>query len=435
MRYLLCFALIPIVLAGCNRGPVRVKAEATVKTDVPKKKPLRRIIEQPATVEGFQEAPLIAHVSGYVKEVYVDIGADVEANSLLAELSVPELVQEHAQKTAMVVQARADWDQATEALKAAEARIATTEAQVREAKAAVGRADALRDRWASEYHRVGELYAAKVVEKQILDETLNQFRSAQATRSEMLAKVDSCEAIAKESVARRDKAKADVAAAKARIAVAQADEGKLKEMVGYREIRAPFKGIVTHRNIHKGHYLQPNAAGHPALVFSVARLDKLRIIADIPESEAMYIRDGLQAKIEAPIFKDETFAGEVSRTSKALDPKSRTLRVEVDYVNKEGKLRPGMFVNMTLTVALGERFTLPATAIFPYADAPCCWRVVDGKAVRTPLKTGVRDGADVEVTQMQTGPATWNAIDGTEEVVVANLGAVSEGKELQAKRQ
>jgi RND family efflux transporter MFP subunit len=435
MRYFLCFALVPIVLTGCNRGPVRARAEATVKTDVPKKKPLRRVIEQPATIEGFQEAPLIAHVSGYVKEVYVDIGVEVEANALLAELSVPELVQEHAQKAALVVQARADWEQATEALKAADARITTTEAQVREAKAAVGRADALRDRWESEYQRVGELYANKVVEKQILDETLNQYKSAQATRAEMLAKVDSCEAIAKESVARRDKAKADVASAQARIAVAQADEGKSKEMVDYREIRAPFKGIVTHRDIHKGHYLQPNAAGQPALVFSIGRLDKLRIIADIPESEAKYIKDGLKAKIEAPIFKDETLAGEVSRTSKALDMKSRTLRVEVDYVNKEGKLRPGMFVNMTLTVALGERYTLPATAIFTYGDAPCCWRVVDGKAVRTPLKIGVRDGADIEVTQMQTASGTWSAIDGTEEVVVANLGAVSEGKDVQAKRR
>lgn len=407
--------LIFVILAGCTRTTAPLAKSSAVKTDTPRKKPMRRVIEQPANIEAFLEAPLVARIPGDIGKVYVDIGKEVEGpkydgknkllaeGTLLAELSVPDMLKEHAQKSALVKQARAEVDQARAHLSEAEAKIV--------------RADAVLERWESEFARVEGLYKNQVVEKQILDETLSQYKSAKATRVE--------------AVAHRDKEKADITVAQARVAVAEAEEARLKELIDYRFIRAPFDGVVTRRNIHPGHYLQPNASGGPAVLFVVAQTDKLRIWADIPETEAGYISDNLKATIHVPAIQGLKFEEKIARTSRAHDRVSRTLRVEFDRINdKESKLRPGMYANVVFDINLGERITLPANAIFTHIDQPCCWRVEAGKATRMPLKLGLRSGQDVEVLEKKIGD-TWSKIDGSEEIVVTNLGVVSDGKEVR----
>jgi RND family efflux transporter MFP subunit len=433
--------LLAISPCGCQTKSNDAKSgdgkgvDTAIKVGKPETKTLRRTIEQPATIEAFEETPLVAHISGYVDRVNADIGKQVKRGDILAELAVPEMVKELAQKTALVTQSRAEVDQTTASLEAAEAHILTAKAMVREAEATRARADANYDRWKSEYKRVEALVASKVVDRQILDETLNQFKSAEANKVEIEAKVQSAQALAQESEAKRNKAKADVAAARARVQVAQAEEGRMQALVNYREIRAPFDGVVTKRNVHTGHFLQPNASGSTGILFHVARTDILRIHADIPEAEAIYLAEGLPAKIQAPIFKDAPLDGKVARTSWTLDAKSRTLRIEIDHPNKEGKLRPGMYVNVVFTIELKDRPTLPMSAIFSHGDLPCCYRVESGKALRTPLKLGEREGQTVEILKMQKTAGTWENPTGQEVIVLTNLGAVTDGKELPASKK
>lgn len=403
---LLVAAIFAGLANGCRQAsPSRPQDAGAVKTDVPAKKAMHYVIEQPASIEAFEEAPLVARIPGYVAKVESDIGDDVKRGKVLAELSVPEMIKEHAQKTAMIKQAQAEVEQA--------------KALVGEADAAIVRASSNCKRWESEYTRVDGLYRSKVVEKQIVDETLYQLEAAKAARLEAGAKLN--------------KAKADVAVAAAHVEVARSEEDRLKALIEYRYIRAPFDGVVTRRNVHAGHFLQPNASGGPGALFVVMRIDILRIVCEIPETEAVYITRKLTPRIHVPALKGEPLTGEVARTSRSLDPKARTLRVEIDHINTDRLLRPGMFANVAFSVDLGERFTLPAGAIFTYADEPCCWRVLEGKAVRTPLKVGARDGQLIEVLKMKNGPA-WQPVTGAEEVVVTNLGAISEGREVRVKQ-
>jgi len=434
-------AILLITIAGC-RQPAATgdaqdgkQADTAIKTAKPQKKDLRRVIEQPATIEAFEETPLVAHIPGYVAKVPADIGKVVSGPSkdkpgeVLAELSVPEMLAELQQKKALVKQASAEVDQAIAALDAAEAFILTAKAQVREAESSRARAIASHDYWKGQYQRIAEAVDKQILEKQVKDETLNKYKAAEAFCDEVEAKVLSAKATEKESEAKRNKAKADVDAARARVLVAAAEENRLAALTEYRFIRAPFDGIVARRNIHTGFFLQPGA-GMSNVLFVVARTDTLRIIADIPESDAGFITNELTAKIQPTVLKDQLFEAKISRTSWTLDSKSRTLRIEFDYSNKDGKLRPGMYANVSIAVKFADRWTIPASAIFTHADRPCCWRKDDsGKAVRTPLKLGLRDGANVEVTKMEINGA-WEVVTGNEEIVVANLGAVSEGKDL-----
>src|SRR5450755_3944019 len=108
MKYFLApFALLLALACGCtplpSGKPAPKTSEGAVKTEVPTKKPMGRAIEQPATIEGFQEAPLhVAHISGFVKKVDADIGKAVAPEDILAEIAVPEMLQELKQKEAFV---------------------------------------------------------------------------------------------------------------------------------------------------------------------------------------------------------------------------------------------------------------------------------------------------------------------------------------------
>jgi len=439
---LLCFLLV--LSAGCTRTETPAQAPKPKEPEVQVGKPrlMTRVIEQPATIEAFEETPLVAHISGYIEKMHADMGQRVtgpryddkgklvKPGQILAELSVPQMLRELEEKQALVVQAKAQVKQAMAGLDAAEAAILTAKAQIREAESSRSRAVASYDYWKVQYKRFSDAADKGIVEKQVKDETFSKYRSAEAYRDEIEAKVQSAQAMTKESEAKRNKAKADVDAAKARVLVTQAEEAAQSALVEYRYLRAPFDGVVTRRHFHTGHFLQPGGGKGPSVVFVVARTAVLRICSEIPESEAQYITNGMKATFQPPILKDQTFHGEVARTSTTLDARSRTLRVEIDYDNKEGKLRPGMYANLTFNITFDGRWLVPASAIFTHADQPCLYRVDAGKAKRTPVKLGIREGKEVEVSKMQTAEDTWEALSGKEVFVLAGTAAVSDGKEV-----
>ncbi|MCI0464494.1 MAG: efflux RND transporter periplasmic adaptor subunit [Gemmataceae bacterium] len=450
----LCLAVgLPALVAGCGehqaaapgtQAPAATPAQAPIVTTVrPEQKPLRRVIEQPAHVEAFEETPLFARISGYIQKVHVDIGdrvkgprsdnqgKQVEPGQVLAELWVPEMEEELRQKEALVLQAQAEVEQAAAALEAADAHVATAQAMVLEAEAGRDRAQANYERWQSESKRVAGLVQGKIIDEQVGDETLNQFKAAAAARKEVEAKVRSAEATAKESEAKRNKAKADLAAAKARVQVAQAEEGRFSALLEYSKVRAPYDGVITSRTIHTGHYL--NGTGTKPL-FVIARIDIVRIMVDVPEADAMYISDGVPARIRCQMIKDQEFDGKVTRSSWSLDAKARTLRTQIDLPNAQGRLRPGMYAYVTFNAELPSRFTLPASAVITQGGEACCYRVESGKAVRTPVKVGVRDGQLVQVLKKRNGsansgkPAVWEDFTGKEEVALTSAGSLSDGQ-------
>src|SRR5262245_10988785 len=363
--------LIPLLLTGCGRTPANTTqapaapsgpgAPLAVTVGKPERHELRRTVEQPGHIEAFAETPLLAKVPGFVKSVNVDIGDRVKTGEVLAELSVPELEEELKQKQATVLQMVAEVEQARKLLAAAEAHVKSAEASVVEAAAARTRAVANFERWKSESARVDNLVARGVIDAQTRDETLNQYRSAEAAKDEVEAKVRSAEAAKIEAEARRDKAKADVDVAIAKEAVARSDEGRMKAMLGYLKFPAPFDGVVTARRLDVGHFLQPSATATP--IFVVTRMDPVRIFVDVPEADAPLIRDRAEAKVRVQALRGGECTGAVTRTAGAPHPKSRTLKTEIDLPNPDGLFRPGMYAYASVTAMLPAAWTLPTTAI------------------------------------------------------------------------
>jgi HlyD family secretion protein len=438
---------LPLLLAlaaGCQRvasahspADELSEPEAVVATVRPERQSLRRAVEQPGQIEGFERTDVVAKISGYVKKLHVDIGDRVTKDQVLADLWVPELEEELNLKEAAVGQAEAEVVQSERMLAAAEANLAKAGALLQLAIAGQTRAEASFVRWQSELNRVKTLVRTRAMDDQSLDTATDSYKSAETAVAECKASILSAEAARVESAAQRDKAAADVKVAESKLRVAKADRCRTAAMLGYATVRSPYAGVVTRRWVDTGAFLQPAASGIGQTVFQVIRTDPVRIFVDVPEAAADAVVTGMPARIRVQALAEQDVVGHVTRTSWALDTQARTLHTQIDLPNGDGKLRPGMYATARLVVEHRDLLTLPTAAVLTLDDQPFVMRVESGKALRTPVKVGVRQGARVQVLKKQVRPAPggepipWEDFSGSEEIVSANPGAFGDGQPVR----
>jgi RND family efflux transporter MFP subunit len=395
--------VLPVLLVtGCRHvqqeaADGKTASVERVQAARPQRKTLVRTTTQPARIEAFEETPLFAKVSGYVKKVHKDIGDSISAGQPLVTLDVPELADDVAQKEAMLAQAEAELKQAAANVTAVKAAADTAKAKVEEAQAGTVRAASDYERIQAENERIKSLAQRGSVTGKLVDESLNQLQAAAAAREEAEAAVRSAEKSAEQAEANVGKAEADQQAADAHVGVAKAELARARTMFGYAEIKSPYAGVVTQRTVDTGHFVQPGgAAARP--VMAVARTDEVRIFMDVPEMDAglVDVRDEVTFNVQALGGKKLT-AG-VTRTSWSLSRTTRSLQVEIDFKNDKSQLRPGMYATGTVTLAKRENaLILPATAIGDAGGVPYCNCVEAGKTVRHKLELGLRSGGEVEI--------------------------------------
>jgi HlyD family secretion protein len=444
MRRIPFFALL---LAGCSKdmpAPApAVPVAAKIEYVQPQKQSLKWTIEQPGTVHAFETTPVVAKLPGFVSKVHADIGDAVtgpefdkngqvaKPGQLLAEVFVPEQVLEAKQKAEMVKLAAAEVAQAKASLAVADQMVAADEAQVAVEKAGLLRAEADGVRWASELKRVEGLSVGMVVDTQTLDETKRQAAGAKATEAEASAKVLAAQAAVKAALARKQRAVADAEAADAKRKVAEAEAAKAEAVLEYTRIRAPYSGFVTARMVHTGHFLQPGAGGRAEAVFTVARLDTVRVFVDVPEASAVNAAVGTPVVLRFPALNYREVAGTVTRTSKVLSADSRTLRVEVDLPNADGSLTPGLYCTVGIQANTKEAWVLPAASILFADETAYAFMAKDGKLVKVRVQMGRNLGTAFEVLRYRPAATTsgdWQPFQGGEKTVAGNLGALADGQ-------
>jgi len=431
--------VLVLALSGCNRSP-SPKSDADnaepprVRLVHPKHQTLVREIDYPARVRAFAEATLHARVPGNILSIPVDIGTwvkgpkpgtpapgpdepvtDENSGQVLAQLAVPELEEEVELKKRLVAQADSEITQAREAVKVAEARVT-------EVKAGEARVDADLKRWQAQLKSLET--GTGTLAKQELEEVRFQVQSAEAAKVEQAAKVVSAEAAKK-------KAEADVGAAQAKRAAAEADRRKAIDMLRYATIRAPFDGVVTRRIADPGHYRQPGASGprgEPIVV--VTCTDPVRIVVDVKETDAVWIADRAPVKVRVPALGNAEFDAIVTRSSWGLDARARTLEVFIDMPNSDGRLRTEMYATALISVTHPNTQALPASAVAGQGDSAYAMRVVDGKAVRTPVKVGVSGGGLVEVLKKQTKPGVWDDVTEDDEFIADKIATLTDGTKV-----
>jgi RND family efflux transporter MFP subunit len=190
-------------------------------------------------------------------------------------------------------------------------------------------------------------------------------------------------------------ANASVAAADVDLAIATADQ--IRTMLAYTRIVAPFDGVVSRRQVNRGNFVQAATIGLTTPLFTVQRVDTIRVFCNVPESDVAGLRVGLGASIK-PYGWEKPIPGKVTRFEGRLDPQTRNMRTEIDVPNPGGRLYPGMYAQVSLETELHPNaLTLPVSSIGTEPGGKFIYAVEQGRIVRQPIKIGMTEGGIVEV--------------------------------------
>ena len=181
-----------------------------------------------------------------------------------------------------------------------------------------------------------------------------------------------------------------------------ADVARLTDLQNFKQIRAPFTGTITFRDIDVGNLVSSGNGTGTKELYRVAQTDPLRVYVDVPEAQTRSIRAGVEANIHVQAYPDRVFHGEVVRDAGALDNTSRTLRTEIRVANPDGALLPGAFAEVSLElVDSAPSILIPANTLVVNSTGTQVARVdsMDNldKIHFVPVKVGRDFGTEVEI--------------------------------------
>jgi RND family efflux transporter MFP subunit len=203
-----------------------------------------------------------------------------------------------------------------------------------------------------------------------------------------------------------DNAASDLVSRNTAVKSAQANVDRLKQLVSFEKVYAPFDGVVTARNTDIGQLIDSGAAGGQARsLFQVAAINKLRVFVSVPQIYSQAATPGLNADLTFAEFPGRRFQGTLVRTSRSIDPTARTLNVEVDVSNSKGELFPGAYTEVHLKLKDGTpTMTIPVSALlFRREGLRVAVAKDDNTAELVPVTLGRDFGDFAEITTGLTG--------------------------------
>ena len=317
------------------------QAVPTVRLVSPERGPDQQDLVLPGNVAAFTTGSLFARASGYITVWHKDIGARVTKGETLATISAPDLDQQLEQAKGQLVQLQAAVQQA-------------------QANADLG-------------HVTDQRTAQLVVQG---------WQSKQQGDTDRLNAASQLAAL---SVAR------------ANVVAQQAAVSRLQELIGFEQIRAPFDGVVTARNVDIGDLV--NAGGNTGrALFQVADIHRMRIYVNVPQAFLGELAPGIKATLYLPGQK-ETFDATLVSTANAVTENSRTALVELQADNPDGKLWPGAFTEVHFHIpADPNTLFVPLTAlVFGPHGMQVAALDADDKVALKPVVVGRNLGNRVEI--------------------------------------
>ncbi len=195
-----------------------------------------------------------------------------------------------------------------------------------------------------------------------------------------------------------DEAKGNAAVAAADVDLAIATAAKIRTMLDYTRIVAPFDGVVAQRLVNRGDFLQAASSGRTTPLFTVQRVDVIRVFCNVPESDVTRLRVGLRANVKPYGMEGKPIEGKVARFEGRLDPQTRNMRTEIDVPNPGGRLYPGMYAQVSLETELHPNvLTLPVSSVGTDPGGRFVYAVQQGRIARQPVQAGMTEGGMVEI--------------------------------------
>jgi len=272
----------------------------------------------------------------------------------------------------------------------------------------------------------GELLAR--IDTPEVDQELNQ---ARASRQQIVAQMDLAKISADrwENLRKSDSVSAQETdqyasgykQSQANLADADANVRRLEQLEGFKDVYAPFSGVITRRNVDPGALINSGAGGRE--LFDIARVDPLRVYTSVPQAYAPFMKVGGKAAVTLQEFPGQKFFGTVARTAEAIDPATRTLLTEVDVPNGDGRLLPGSFGEIHFAVGSNvNKVTIPVNTMLFRSEGP---RVAvvgsDGKVQLRPISIGRDYGTTLEIL---------SGVSPADQIVVNPADSLEDGQQV-----
>jgi membrane fusion protein (multidrug efflux system) len=371
-------ALSLLVVVGCRGtapAPTTEKAApagpATVEVTKVVEQPLNVTLSLPGELTPYETVALYARVTGFVKTIDVDRGSRVRAGQQLAALEAPELVAQKAE---------------------AQSKVQSAEAQL---AAIRSKADAT----ASTYEKL---------------------KAASATPGVVAGN----DVVVAQKAVEADQGQ--IAAGQQNVEAARQALKSVSDMEGYLRITAPFNGVVTERNVHPGALVGPT--GGPGTAMPIVRIvesNRLRLVIPVPEAYTAGVTNGTSLTFTVAAYPGQTFTGTISRISHSVDVATRTMAVELDVNNADGRLAPGTFSQVKWPVLrTAPSLLVPNGSVASTTGRTFVIRVRGGRTEWVDVKTGLASGALVEV---------FGDLKAGDEIAVRGTDELEAGASVQVK--
>jgi RND family efflux transporter MFP subunit len=331
----------------------------------PMQKPAVQSVTLAASVEAFEMTTLYAKVAGYLRWIKVDKGDQVRKGNVLALIEVPEMENEYQSAQARVIEAQA----------------------------------------------ASERAQADATFKQLTFQRLAGVRESQPNVIPQ-QEVD----VARAAL---EVAQADAKLAKARLELARSELAKLRTLIEYAEIKSPYDGVVTERFVDPGALIQTGTSSKGNPIVTVASVDQVRVYVNVPERDVPHLNRRDSAEVLLDAFPGKVLDGSITRFATALDPRTRTMKAEIDLPNDDHQIRPGMYGTARLKLGTETNaIFLPSQSVREDTEGKKFVYVFAQNRIRkVPVETGLDDGKLIQVKGLR----------GNETVVLSSTANLQEG--------
>jgi len=310
-------------------------------------KPISRTIALPGEFEPYQSVSIHAKLRGYVSRVLVDRGSAVKRGQLLVQLTAPEMQAQLAE---------------------AESKVQAMQSDRLQGEAQLAAAQSTSDRLKKASETPGAISGNELIQAQQQVEAAKAFVQSKRYASQ----------------------------------AAEANVRAQKDLEAYLRITAPFDGIVTERLVHPGALV---GTGSDPVLLVVQDVSRLRLIVALPEENVGGIVRGTTVEFRVPAYPERNYVGTVARISHALDPKTRSMAVELDVSNRDGSLSPGMYPLVKWPVRRpGSFLWVPRTSVVTTTERTFVVRNQNGRAEWVNVAKGASDGDLTQISgNLQAG--------------------------------
>lgn len=395
------------------RAVTRPPRDTQVGVALPERRDLEVTLAYTADVIPNRQTPIFPKTSGYIRAIHAERGQFVKEGQLLVEIDPAEMEAAMDQARAALATAQAGLQVARSNHESARANLLNQEALLSKAQAVLAN-----DRRQTD--RLTELYTKGLVSAQERDNARTAWESSQASVRAQEAQVQ----VARVQI---DTTESQVRLAETQIEQQRSAIRMAQMRVDDTRIYAPFSGYIAQRALEVGAAVSAQAAATSnasVAILILQDIDTVKVQIEIPEREVARVRQGSTVRLTTDAYPGQRFTGVLSRVLHNLDPRTRTMGLEVDIRNPDHRLKPGMYarVEMVLEVRRGA-LLLPLEALSGEEGRPRVLVVRDGKVVTVPVELGAADGPRV---QIQKGLAH------DDQVIVQGKELVQDGQTVKA---